>query len=307
MIVRLAYLLILSIFLLGCGSNSTNTIQTEDWTLIQAKITGESSQVVYDTVQVGNCCGLVEKKTISCSAGTERDLTLAIGATIGLNAGGTITLDPQVSSTLGLTRESGESLELETPPDGETHIYEIEKNYTVSNVDATIRSSSGREEKTGFTFHSDCSLKIISKNTTSCADSCSVSGTPVNDYFVNHQDYFETDLLVEVGDNSVVCITTGPILILDIDESVRFPGNGRGSVVCWIGPQTAHATNLAGSSLKYITIKSGDAQQIALGLMNQYADEMVTRPDGCGISYGPCKVADLALILSDGSVVNPIR
>ena len=119
------------------------------------------------------------------------------------------------------------------------------------------------------------------------------------------ENYLEQSLDEHVPSNGLVCLTTGPIVVQNTTELVQFFGNGRAAVICWLGPQRAQAYNLTGSSLKYVTIYSGDMEEIAVSLVLHWGEEMTTRSDGCGADYGPCDAADLAIVRPDGSIIWP--
>lgn len=121
---------------------------------------------------------------------------------------------------------------------------------------------------------------------------------------IAHMEYLSEMLDVRVADNELLCLTTGPIVVEGIQERLEFQGYRRASAVCWIGAQQAEAKGLTGSSLKEIDILHGDPEQIAVTLVRQWGHDMTTRSDGCG-DYGPCDVADLAIVRTDGTVIRP--
>jgi hypothetical protein len=132
--------------------------------------------------------------------------------------------------------------------------------------------------------------------------------TPTDDipaYNMTEENYSGQSLDEDIPSGGLICLTTGPIIVQNTIEPVQFFGNGRATAICWIGPQHAQANNLAGSSLKQVTIVRGSAEEIAVKLVRQWGEEMTTRSDGCGASYGPCQAADLAVIRSDDSVIRP--
>ncbi len=139
--------------------------------------------------------------------------------------------------------------------------------------------------------------------------STTMAATPAEavapDYDLTEEDYAGQSLNEQVAANRLVCVTTAQISVRTSQESLQFAGNGRGSAVCWIGPQFARADNLQGASLKHVSILRGDSEQIAVSLVRGWALEMTTQSDGCGSGYGPCRAMDLAVIRADGSVVRP--
>lgn len=131
-----------------------------------------------------------------------------------------------------------------------------------------------------------------------------IAGTPK--YSISQDNYTAATVAESIGPSWLLCITTGPITIKSSGSTLRFSGDGRASVVCWIGAQFAQASGLsASSSIKHVSISQGDSMEIALALVKQWAEEMTTRADGCGASYGPCYAADKAIVLADGSIVRP--
>lgn len=137
--------------------------------------------------------------------------------------------------------------------------------------------------------------------TTSTSTTTSLTATTL----MTHEDYLEESLHEWVPAHQLLCLTTGPIQVASVDEPVDLPGNGRGTAICWIGPQHAEAYEMTGSSLKRVRVGSGDAEAIAISLVRIWGVELTTDFDSCGASYGPCDGADLAVIRSDGSVIWP--
>ena len=131
-----------------------------------------------------------------------------------------------------------------------------------------------------------------------------IAGTPI--YYVDNDDYDRFSISESVAENQLLCITTGPIKVSTSKSSLQFTGIGRGSIICWIGAQFAQASGLNGyASIKHVEISQGAPFEIANELSSQWELEMTTRSDGCGINYGPCDAADLAIVLSDGSIIRP--
>jgi hypothetical protein len=82
------------------------------------------------------------------------------------------------------------------------------------------------------------------------------------------RDYDAPTLDEYVQENYLLCLTTGPIIVQTTSGPLQFFDNGRGSAICWVGPQQAMAKNLNGStSLKHLTVVSGDPEVIAITLV----------------------------------------
>jgi hypothetical protein len=162
------YLLIVILISSCAGTRATGN---EVWTLVELVTQGEDVQSVTDTVEVRNCCNLVENKTVSCSAGTSNDLSVDIGGSFG---GQGISFDPSIGATLGFNRNSGESLELPTPPSGYIYQYKVTTTYSIIAGEAIVRSSNGQEKQTSYRFQAKCSLKIEpDRESIACNESCS--------------------------------------------------------------------------------------------------------------------------------------
>lgn len=152
-------LTIMIVYLLSaCGNQPA--VATETWTLV--KILTQRSDVVSTTeiVDVRNCCGIVERKTVFCSAGTSSELNVNIGANIGVQGGGQLAIDPSVGISLGISRDNGESLELAPPLANHIHRYKVTKTYSMITGDALLHSTNGGEQTTVYRFQARCSLRI---------------------------------------------------------------------------------------------------------------------------------------------------
>jgi hypothetical protein len=153
--------------------NGTRAVAGETWTVTKILTQGESIESVTEPVDVRNCCGVVEKKSVSCSAGTQNELSLSFGGSTGFQAGAEISIDASVETVLGFSRESGESLELESPLVNYAYRYSVTKTFTVIAGEALMRSSNGNEQPTAYKFLSRCSLKIEpNRETFACQETC---------------------------------------------------------------------------------------------------------------------------------------
>lgn len=164
------------ILLVSCCS-SPRAAMHESWTLIQLLTQEERREAITEIIHVRNC-GVLERKSVDCSAGTSNDLSVALGVSTGLALGLDLTIDPSVASELGFNRASGESLQLETPPQGYVYLFVVTKEYSITSGRVRARSSSGEERDGAYTFHASCSLKIESMETLTCAQATDIVSLP---------------------------------------------------------------------------------------------------------------------------------
>lgn len=167
----LTILLLVTCLLTTCG---VRPIKGEAIRVIQLVTIGESHEEVTDVIETRNCCGAApEKKTVSCSAGTSSQLAVTVGVSGGASAIAELTIEPSVEIALGLNRDSGESLELETPPPNYIHRYRVTKIYTIKSGEVLLKYSSGAEIPGEYRFQASCSLRIESGiETLFCSEIC---------------------------------------------------------------------------------------------------------------------------------------
>lgn len=158
---RFFTLLCLCLALSACGGRA---IANETWALIQLLTKGERADQSTEVVEVRNC-GVPENKTTSCSAGTSNSLSVSgsLGGSIEV-----VNIQGGLGADLGIGRDSGESVDLETPPDGYIYRYTVNKEYRVIEGQAVAKSSGGKEETVNYNFHASCSIQIVSRDTQSC-------------------------------------------------------------------------------------------------------------------------------------------
>lgn len=155
------FLLSLSLLLIISTSScaGTQAAVSETWSLVELLSKGERTDVVPEIVEVRNC-GSPERKTTNCSAGTSNDLSVSLGGGVQFGEGVMGTIDAEVTTSLGIGRDSGESIELELPPSGFIYRYNINKTYRVLAGKVLARSSSGKEQEGEYAFHASCSITI---------------------------------------------------------------------------------------------------------------------------------------------------
>ena len=108
-----------------------------------------------------------------------------------------------------------------------------------------------------------------------------------------------------VAEDSLICVTTGPIAIQTTSSQTEFSGGEHGSVVCWIGPQQISATGLSGmTSIKYVAVAKSRAEEVAALLVRSWSEEMKSSKDGCGVDK-KCVETDRAIVKPDGFIIRP--
>lgn len=142
---------------------------SETWTLMEIVTKGDRVDTFTDSVTVQNC-GIVQPKTITCSAGTTKDLNVSIGGGAEFGEGAKISIDGSVSTGLGIGRESGENVELEIPPDGYVYIFTVNKEYRVTAGELLAQSSSGEQQAVNYNFNASCSIQVVNRKQVSCSD-----------------------------------------------------------------------------------------------------------------------------------------
>ncbi len=160
---RLIIMAILAILATACSG--TAAFANETWSLVDLMSKGERTNSATVTVEVRNC-GVVERKTYDCSAGTSNDLSVSLGGSIQI-------VNASVNSALGIGRSSGQSLIFDSPPNGSVYHYTVREEYQITTGDVKARSSSGAEQVANYTFRAGCSLKIESQETLTCSGNAS--------------------------------------------------------------------------------------------------------------------------------------
>lgn len=162
------FLVLFSLYFLTACNSGIQAVTNENWTVAELITKGERTDVTVEVVEVRNC-SFSERKAIDCSAGTSNDLTVSLGGSVGIGAGFEGAIDASVSSGLGIGRNSGQTLNLDLPPDGSIYLYTITKRYNVLAGEVVARSTAGKERQVAYAFHSSCSLTIESREIFTCA------------------------------------------------------------------------------------------------------------------------------------------
>jgi len=169
-------LILVACFITACSSGG-QAIVNETWTLVELITQGERTDMVTEVVEVRNC-GIAERKTVDCSAGTLNNLSVSLGGSLGAGTGFEGTIDASVSSGLGLGRTSGQSLNLDLPAEGFIYLYTVNQKYSVLVGEVLARSTTGNESSATYAFHASCSLNIEAKEILACGGGENLVPTP---------------------------------------------------------------------------------------------------------------------------------
>jgi len=145
----------------------TRTAINEQWSLVELLSRGEMENVFTEKIVVRNC-GNVEQKTTSCTSGTSNDLSVEFGGDVLFGQGIGFSIGAGVSSELGIGRESSESVELISPPEGIIYTYTVKKTYHIISGEVLARLENGTEQNASYSFHASCSIEILDKEQTAC-------------------------------------------------------------------------------------------------------------------------------------------
>ncbi len=172
-----------TLLLSACGPAA---LTSESWTLIDVVTTGERIDRSSEIVDVRNCGvpAAAERKSRSCSASFSTSFSVGSEASAGAAAGVVlaeldVSVSASVATTLGFDRNSGDSLELDTPPPGFVNRYNIIKEFSITTGRGQIRSESGAEEEGFFAVQTGCSLRIYEVATLTCDAADLPTPTPV--------------------------------------------------------------------------------------------------------------------------------
>jgi hypothetical protein len=161
--IRILFIAILAFQLSSCSSVN------QTWKLVDIVTKGERTDAFTDVVVVKNC-GIIQPKTITCTAGTTSDLSVSLGGGLEVGEGAKVSVDGSVSEGLGIGQEAGENVNLENPPDGYIYNFTIERQYRVESGNAIAQSTSGKKQTASYVFNASCSIQVISKQISNCSD-----------------------------------------------------------------------------------------------------------------------------------------
>ena len=153
-------LLLLPLLLLAAGCTPQTPTPVQAWSVVKLLSQEEQIESITDVRTVRHCGPIVEQKSISCVAGTSKELSFEIGGSGGVSLGIEVTVDSSIGNALGLNRESGEQLELPVPPDGSMYRYIVTTEYRVLHGEALAVSNAGEESTANYAFQATCSLRI---------------------------------------------------------------------------------------------------------------------------------------------------
>ena len=299
--IKLIYGLFSLLILFGCGNRNTGSEQLQ-----VNETAAEPPYTTNETIRMNNCGGKADSeqtaqrsRTVTIEGGLQFEVSYevvkgTVSAKYSESAG--------ASKSMKLIAPAGTNMEFVLAWTDQSWIGIITSQGSPSQATYRVSVPVGVEQISSRDLR--CSPAApTQEQAVQTAEIIRVTQQP--SYSTQEEDYLQQNLDENVPANSLVCLTTGPIVVQNTLSPLQFYGNGRASVLCWIGPQTAQAYNLAGSSLKHVAIETGNPEEVAISLVRQWGQEMMTNADGCGASYGPCKAADLAIIRSDGSVIQP--
>ncbi len=150
--------LIVILLLSACTPQTPTPVKA--WSVVKLLSQEEQVESITDVRTVRHCGPIIEQKSISCVAGTSRELSFEIGGSGGVSLGIEVTVDSSIGNALGLNRESGEQLDLPVPPDGSVYRYIVTTEYRVLHGQALAVANTGEESTANYAFQATCSLRI---------------------------------------------------------------------------------------------------------------------------------------------------
>ena len=174
---RLRYVLIIIVLVLfasACEPSGQKSLSLE-------KVVSKSSvlQEVRLSVDARNC-NLEGPVTISCSAGSQNQLSLTIGASAGVAAGPELIIDGSVSEALGISLELNNAQQLTQPPAGTYYHYTYHIVYDAIQGIVQVTDQAGKDMNLPFLFQSKCEYKIDTVVQFACDDPKMLHPTPVS-------------------------------------------------------------------------------------------------------------------------------
>lgn len=222
-ILKTVILILVFVGLTSCSSGAQAT-GNEAWSLVKLISKGEPiDNIVPETIEVRNCV-VPETKTTDCSAGTSNSLSVEFGGGVEFGEGFSGSIDSSISSSLGIGRQSGQSISLDVPPSGYIYTYEVDKRYSVISGEVVARSTSGQEQNVGYVFNASCSITIISREQASCPNTGQTtggesSGSTSDTFEVEAtQGWQASDIYVSIGDIVHIVYQSGQWRVADWAE-----------------------------------------------------------------------------------------
>lgn len=204
----------------GGGQAATN----ETWSLVKLVSKGEPiDNVVSETIEVRNCV-VPETKATDCSAGTSNSLSVEFGGSVEFGEGLSGSIDSSVSSSLGIGRQSGQSISLDVPPSGYIYTYEVDKRFSLISGEAVARSSSGQEQIVSYVFNASCSITIVSREQASCPNTGQTVDGDTSDATTrvleieSNREWQASDVHISIGDIVHVIYQSGQWRVADWAE-----------------------------------------------------------------------------------------
>lgn len=253
-ILKIAISLLLLSSLVSCGGGGQAAVN-ETWSLVKLVSKGDPiDNIVPETIEVRNC-GIPETKTTDCSAGTSNSLSVDFGGGVEFGEGVSGSIDSSVSSSLGIGRQSGQSISLDVPLSGYIYTYEVEKRFSIISGEAVARSNNGKEQTVSYVFNASCSITIISREQTSCSNtgqnpSGDSGGSPPNQTssttllleIKSNQGWQASDIYLSKGDTVHVVYQSGQWRVADWAEFTDGQGYPRFE---GYAPEFAHGSLIA--------------------------------------------------------------
>ncbi len=210
---------------------------SEGWRIGQLISQGEKVESITEFRTVGHCGPILEQKTVSCTAGTLNEMAVMSQAGTGLSLGLEVTLDAGISSALGINRESGESLELVSPPNGTIYNYAVTTQYRIVSGEALATDLNGVEQTMTYLFQASCTLQIEAVEETPCllvdVQATPVPGEPTSQAEATRRQaetamdlLDEANLLYQQGDYELALTKYSQAIALDNTDPIAYNQRG---------------------------------------------------------------------------------
>jgi formylglycine-generating enzyme required for sulfatase activity len=144
------------VILLLSSCIGTQATGNQALTMVKVLTSGNDTETTPPiSVEVGNCNGFPDHKIEECTAGSENNITLTAGGSVGNTI---VSFDPSVSTQLGFTTGITQSIALDPPPSGFIYQYTITTTYQIIAGNALVQSSDGKQETAQYRYHASCSI-----------------------------------------------------------------------------------------------------------------------------------------------------